>query len=242
VRGRVLVVEDSADGGSGIQMAVEVEGFGAAVRRSPAAALDDLPLIDPLLAVVDWHVGGRGRVSELLSALAARDPATLVVVVSTRLNDCAVRRAISAAHPGALLHDAQAESDALRLRIRTTVGRPFGDLVIRYGVVVHIPCGRPFRHPVAAKLLAARGRPVLAQRMTAAYLAARRFQSFLELHGSPIRVVAFHSGLRYLADTTAKPACEEAGLKLSVMKSGSIPTSGSRSSPPLPSHPCCPTS
>ena len=203
-----LVIEGDREAGGFVQTAVEAEGFEARVKRSPQAAIDTLVHLDPVLAVVDWHAPGPGQVSDTLRVLAVRHSATLVIVVSGGLNDASVRSAISTAHPGALMHDQQAAADSLRLRIRGVLGRPFGDLLITHGVVVHIPCGRPFRHPIAAQLVGARGRAVLVRRSSPAAQAVFRFQKFLLAHGSPMRVVASGKGFRCLVDTrTLLPVC-----------------------------------
>ena len=195
-----LVVEDGADGDEFIQRAVEAEGFCVRAKRSPQAAINTLLHNDPLLAVVDWEVGEYRHMSDMLSVLAARHPATIVIVVSRGLGSESVRGAISTAHPGALAHDRQAEPDTLRLRIRGTMGRAFGDLLVDKGLTVHIPCGRPFRHPAAAQLVAARGRRVRVRRQTAAAAAVWRFQNFLSTHGSTVTVAHENSGFRHLVD------------------------------------------
>ena len=207
MRVRVLVVENGGRDGV-IERAVKAEGFVVRVAGWPDAAIAALGEIDSPLAVVDWHVSGRGRVADVLTFLARRHPATVVIVVSPRLGDPAIRHSITSAHPGALLHDWQSSvPDTLRLRIRSTVGQPFGDLVVRNGVVVHMPCGGAFSHTVAAQLVAGHGRPVLVRRNTGSAQAAWRFQQFLGRHGSPMAVVADHSGYRHLVDTRTLSGC-----------------------------------
>lgn len=205
-----LVIEDAHELDSPIQAAVEAEGFGVRVKRSPRDAIDTLLRLEPVLAVVDWHVSGPGRVSEALTLLDVRHPATVVIVVSRDLRDAAVRRTISTAHPGALMHDREDPCDHLRVRIRGILGRPFGDLVVRQGVVVHLPCHRPFRHPIAVQLVGSRGGPVRVERSTASALGVFRFQKFLVAHGSPMRVVADGTGFRRLLDTRILSPCAAA--------------------------------
>lgn len=211
MRAGVLILEDHPVELEEAASAIEAEGFEPMRASSPTDALDLLADQQPVLAVIDWDMskapGDAKESSEVLQALAAKYPDTIVLVWAGGLGELSVRKGITSAHRLALTLDKRLGVDQLRLDIRSVLSRTFGDLKIEYGRVVHIPCGRSFSHSVALRLVANQGKPVRIERMTRAAPAAQRFQKWLTAHRSSVRIEArgFDS-YRRLVETGEPPS------------------------------------
>jgi hypothetical protein len=152
---RALVCQRDAAVREEIAAALRARGFMPVETAEPDGALTCLYQGAFAVAVVDWqHSAGRDLIREL-----ARHSELPTFVYDAELHPSAVPTIIQT-HGAANIHHCSWGISALIDRIVGATGKTVGDLVLRDGVVFHVPSGTPCKFEVGARLLAAYPRPL----------------------------------------------------------------------------------
>lgn len=176
---RALVVGREAGRLIEVRDALERVGLvctGVTGMRQAHWVLEELPVA---AAVVHWD----DTVRPLLELLASSHAGVPTVAVADA-SDTAQVRAITDAHPWALLHDARLDVRSLAQRVERLVGKRAGDLALRPTGVVHLPSGAVYRHPLAVRLVTAYPNWLALDGGPAVRSAVCRFRSWLRELGS----------------------------------------------------------
>lgn len=192
----VLILEDDPEELAALTRAVRSARLEALGASSPGRALALLRHRRPLLAIIDLDMSKlpladrRVGVREVLRTLRERHLNCIPLVYSAAVETIDEQARIYAAHPHCLFQSKRHGDGHLLERVDALLSARVGDLVIRAGMVIHLPSGQRFSHRVAVALLTARRahRPLVLGESEAR--AARRFQGWLCRCGSSVRVQA----------------------------------------------------
>ncbi|MDQ6771411.1 MAG: hypothetical protein M3024_00230 [Candidatus Dormibacteraeota bacterium] len=208
----VLILEDDPEQLAALVDAVRRAHLDPVPASSPRQALARLENRRPLLAVLDLDMslvppGQRQRtVFDVLRSLRDRHVNCIPLVYSGRVETIDDQARVYEAHPHCLFQSKRYGADRLLERVDALLSARVGDLVVRDGLVVHLPSGERIGHRVAVSLLAAhRANRSLVLRESDAR-AARRFSGWLEAVGSCVRVRAL--GNRYYQLAVSDPEKE----------------------------------
>jgi CheY-like chemotaxis protein len=192
----VLLLEDDLQELRALEEVVRGASLEPVTAAGPGQALARLEHHHPLLAVIDLDMSrapaaerGAG-VHDVLRRLRDRHQNCIPLVYSAGVETIDDQARVYESHPHALFQSKRHGLPRLVQRMEGLLGGHVGDLVLRRGVVVHVPSGRTANHRVAVALLAARraNRTVLLRESDSR--AARRFGDWLDEVGSTVLVRA----------------------------------------------------
>jgi CheY-like chemotaxis protein len=192
----VLILEDDPEQLASVEHAVRDAHLEPLAAPSPRRALAFLDHRDPLLAILDLDMSRapeadrRVGVYDVLRRLQQRHVNCIPLVYSANVETIDDQARVYAAHPQCLFQSKRHGLGRLVDRVGGLLSARVGDLVIRDGVVVHLPSGEAATHRVAVSLLAARraNRSLVLRDSDAR--AARRFADWLSERGSSVQVRA----------------------------------------------------
>ncbi len=189
-----LLLEDDLEQLGELERVVRSAGLDPISASGPRQAIGRLKNHEPLLAVIDLDMSRapaderRSSAHDVLKHLHSHHPNCIPLVYSAGVETIDEQAHVYQSHPHALFQSKRHGFDRLLARIESLLGGNIGDLVVRGGVVVHLPTGRTMSHRVAVTLLTAkRANRSLVLRDSDAR-AARRFKAWLEELKSPVVV------------------------------------------------------
>ncbi|MGH7881554.1 MAG: hypothetical protein ACREN8_01405, partial [Candidatus Dormibacteraceae bacterium] len=173
---------------------VHTAGLEPLAARSPRQAMSRLQHFRPILAIVDLDMSKappeecRDRVPDVLKKIHTAHVNCIPLVYSAAVETIDEQAVVYRAHPHALFQSKRHGTEQLIKRVEGLLTARVGDLVIKGGMVVHLPSQATHSHRVAVSLVAATRANRTLYLNDSDARAGRRFQHWLEEINSQVQV------------------------------------------------------